>query len=775
MIVRLLYLLLGLFLQAILSLTTQVALAEGVAFTDSEVFMSVLINQQQHSTVLILRRNERLFAGAKDLRHWRLPLPDTSPVTLDGEDFYALDALAGLSYNFDESNQVLTIDASPNLFDTTLLNGMETDFSEPTLKSAGGFLNYDLSANNAQGHIKASGQLELGAFSHLGVGQSQILLQDIQRHTSAIRLNTTWTRDKPKQLASMRFGDAISGTSSWGGAVRFGGLQWATNFSMQPGYITFPQPSMSGEVALPSTVDLYVDGNLRMSQELPSGPFSIQDLPVMGSRGDVSLVLRDILGREQVITQPYYVAPRLLKQGLQNYSYELGFVRRKYGIKSNNYGQPLAVATHRQGITKQFTGEVHGELLGHQQTIGLGGVLLAPVAGVFSGSLAMSHSRKGLGGLLKFGIHHQSGFFSIGANTQLASQRFAKLGMEPEDILPSQISRIFANLSSNSLGNFSVNYVQQYLRNRNENKILGARYSRKVGSKGNLSLSMNRFLSGDAKTAFHLNLSMPLGNRIYTSINTSVQSGREKTSLRVSRKKLEGSGIGYTIIAGLDELDPHEVRLSMQNKFGNYALIANHSQGQNALSGNASGSVAILGGDAFLGRRINDSFAVVQVPGYSGVSVYSDNQFLGRTDNNGNVLVPGLHSYQKNSVRIEEDDLPFDAQIDAVQMDAVPYFRSGLLLKFPVKSSRGALLTVVLEDGEPLPVGAQVQIVGDNIVENELFPSGYRGEVYLTGLAASNRLRVTLQGQSCEFMVLFPETTELLPHLGTYTCIGVVS
>ena len=775
MIVRLLYLLLGLFLQAILSLTTQVALAEGVAFTDSEVFMSVLINQQPHNTVLILRRNERLFAGAKDLRHWRLPLPDTSPVTLDGEDFYALDALAGLSYNFDESNQVLTIDASPNLFDPTLLNGTETDFSEPTLKSAGGFLNYDLSANNAQGHIKASGQLELGAFSDLGVGQARILLQDIQRHTSAIRLYTTWTRDKPKQVASMRFGDAISGMSSWGGTVRFGGLQWATNFSMQPGYITFPQPSMSGEVALPSTVDLYVDDNLRMSQELPSGPFSIQDLPVMGSRGDARLVLRDILGREQVITQPYYVAPRLLKQGLQNYSYELGFVRRKYGIKSNNYGQPLAVATHRQGITKQFTGEVHGELLGHQQTIGLGGVLLAPAAGVFSGSLAMSHSRKGVGGLLKFGIHHQNSFFSFGANTQLASQRFAKLGMKPKEILPSQISRIFANLSSKTLGSFSVNYAQHDLRNRNEKKILRTTYSRKVGSSGNLSLSMNRFLSGDAKTAFYLNLSMQLGNRIHTSINTSAQSGREKTSLRVSRKKPEGSGIGYTITAGLDELDPHEVRLSMQNKFGNYALTASQSQGQNALSGNASGSVAFLGGDAFLGRRINDSFAVVQVPGYSGVSVYSDNKFLGRTDNNGNVLVPGLHSYQKNLVRIEEDDLPFDAQIDAVQMDAVPYFRSGLLLKFPVKSSRGALLTVVLEDGEPLPVGAQVQIVGDKIVENELFPSGYRGKVYLTGLAASNRLRVTLQGQSCEFMVLFPETTESLPHLGTYTCIGVVS
>ncbi len=134
---------------------------------------------------------------------------------------------------------------------------------------------------------------------------------------------------------------------------------------------------------------------------------------------------------------------------------------------------------------------------------------------------------------------------------------------------------------------------------------------------------------------------------------------------------------------------------------------------------------------------------------------------------------PSLRAYQKSTVRIEQADLPFDAQIDAVQLDAVAYFRSGLLLKFPVKRSRGALLTVVLENGEPLPAGAQAQIIGDNVEDNEVFPTGMRGEVYLTGLATSNRLRVTWREQSCEFMLPFPESTEPLPHLGTYICTGV--
>ena len=87
-----------------------------------------------------------------------------------------------------------------------------------------------------------------------------------------------------------------------GGGGALGGLQWATNFSTQPGYITFPQPGMSGEVALPSTVDLYVNDALRMSQEVPSGPFSIQDLPVTTGQGDARCCVATCLGAKQVIT-----------------------------------------------------------------------------------------------------------------------------------------------------------------------------------------------------------------------------------------------------------------------------------------------------------------------------------------------------------------------------------------------------------------------------------------------------------------------------------------
>ena len=761
------------FLLLLIMLTPSVSLAADTAIAADEILLDVFINQQRKDTVVLLRRDGRLFAGAEDLRRWRVRLPETNPLNHYGDDFYALDALEGLTYRLDKSTQTLAVQVPPSLFDATKVMGKETVFSAPSLAPPGGTLNYNVYASHSKGKTTTNGLLELRGFGSWGTAQTGILAKDLNDQASGIRLDTTWTRDQPMQLASLRLGDSISGASSWGGAVRFGGAQWATNFSLQPGFVTFPLPGISGEAALPSTVDLYIDSALRMRRQVPSGSFSIQDLPVPSGRGDARLVIRDILGREQIITQPFDTNSRLLKQGLHDYSYEVGFVRRDFGIDSNNYGRPMGVGTHRLGFTEQFTGEVHGELLSNQQTVGLGGVMILPATGVLSGSLAASHSDKGVGGLLRLGFRRQSRSFSFGMNTQFASQRFVKLGMQPEDLSPRQVSQAFVNLSTTGYGSFSARYTQQAFRDKEDKTIVSGSYVRKIGSVGSLSMSVMRFLSSNSGTAFSLNFSMPLGNQTSANISTSAKSGREQAQLQLGRSVPAGNGVGYRLVAGMGDSDVRQAELNMQNQVGSYTFGAAQASGQTAFSSSASGSVAFLGGNTFLSRRITDSFAVVQVPDYSGVGIYADNQLVARTDARGTALVPRLRAYQINTVRIEQADLPFDAQIDAVQLDAVPYFRSGLLLKFPVKRSRGALLTVVLENGEPLPAGALAEIIGDSDEENEVFPIGLRGELYLTGLGASNRLRVTSLEQRCEFILPYPESTDPLPYLGTYTCTRV--
>jgi len=94
-----------LLLLAMLTLTPPAALAEDPDHDADEVFMAVLINGQTQGTVVILRSDGRLFSGAQDLRRWHLRLPNTAPLTHYSENFFALDALAGLSYKFDESSR----------------------------------------------------------------------------------------------------------------------------------------------------------------------------------------------------------------------------------------------------------------------------------------------------------------------------------------------------------------------------------------------------------------------------------------------------------------------------------------------------------------------------------------------------------------------------------------------------------------------------------------------------------------------------------------------
>ena len=399
--------------------------------------------------------------------------------------------------------------------------------------------------------------------------------------------------------------------------------------------------------------------------------------------------------------------------------------------------------------------------------------MMLPAVGVVSGSFAASHSGKGAGGLLGLGFTRQSRSFSFGMNTQIASQRFIKLGMQFEKLAPRQRSQAFFSLATSDYGSFSVRYTQQAFRDKEDNEIVSGSYTRQLGRLGSLSMSVMRFLTGDTQTLFSLNFSMQLGNRTNANISSSVSPGAEEAQIQVGRNLPAGSGVGYRLIGGMGDSDIRQAELNLQNQIGIYSVGAAQSNGRESFRGSARGGVAFIGGSAFLSRPITDSFAVVQVPDYSDVGIYADNQLVARTDANGSALLPRIRPYQKNVVRIEQADIPLDAKIDRIQIEAVPNFRSGLLLRFPVKRSRGALVTVILENGEPLPAGALAKIVGDKDEENQVFPTGMGGELYLTGLAASNRLRVTWRKQSCEFNLPFPESTEPLPYLGTHTCTRV--
>jgi len=737
-----------------------------------EMWLAVSVNGQTSDGVALVlgEPRGRVWVSSTDLMSWHLPVPQARARSREGASYYPLDSLTGLSWRVDEPTQALLIEAPASLFDRIRVEGATSDYVPAPPPPLGGFFNYDTIVQSADGAPTANALLEGSLFGRAGAAVTRFVERYEDQAMHSVRLETTWTLDRPQSAASLRVGDSITGASRWwGGAVRFGGIQWASNFATRPGLITLPLPSVGGESALPSTIELYVNDALRLRENVQGGPFTVNDVPVVTGDGQIRLVVRDMLGREQVITQSYYASPRLLRPGLHEYSIEAGAIRENYGLANNDYGRPLLVGTDRFGFSERFTGEIHGELLTDQQTAGLAGGLLFPRVGVLSAALAGSHGEHGAGYLVSLGFERTARRFGFGANAQLASEDFTQIGVVPGETMPQLMGQLFANVALGRHGTLSFLDARQTFRNRPSVEILSARYGLDLRDFGHVSLSVLRTLGGRRDTLLGLNFTRSLGPARNASASVNSQAAGRSGQVQLQRSLPAGTGIGYRMRANAGETNGFYGAMAYQNDLGRYEIEAEQLQSALVARASVSGGVARLGGRTFASREIDSSFAVAQVGEEANVRIYRDNQLIGRTDADGYAILPGLRPYQDNLIRIEQADLPLDIEVDAMQVRAVPHYRSGVLLKFPVERSHGAVLTVVQESGEPLPVGATVQVAG----RTEPAPVGLRGEVYITRLGDQNHLRAVWKDRACEFDAAFARSDDPLPHLGTFTCKSV--
>lgn len=740
-----------------------------------EAWLDVHINGADKGIALVLvGHDDHVLVRAQDLQQWRIDHDDLVPVRHGNEDYYALSTLPGSHYRIEKSSGTLDLDVPATLFHVMQIQGVNRTRIKPAPSPFGAYLNYSLSmTGSGQSRFGTSGGalLDSGIFGPWGSLTASAVTRRLDGHNQTVRLDTTWIRDQPNSLSTFRLGDSISGASSWGRSVRFGGVQWATDFATQPQLITFPLPTLDSVAALPSTVDLYVNDVLRLRRHVAAGPFSIQDLPVVTGQGDIRMVVTDLLGREQVVQQPYYAGGGLLAPGLRDYSYDIGFERENYGLRSNQYGSWMAVGTERYGFTNHFTGGLHAELLRDQQTLGAGATMLLP-GGVLTAAVAGSHADEiGNGALMSLGFQHRGRGLSFGLRSQFTTNDFMQLGYTPWNRPPRQSSSAYLSVPTPGHGSLALNYTRQDYRGRSDVRLAGVSYSHSLGQLGYLSLSLIRFLTSEDDTLVSMIYTVPLGERSSTSLNAQSQSGNQQGNIQLQHSLPPGPGMGYRLQAGLGPGAPRQAGISLQNDMGTYDFDVAQNQSQTSYRVQARGSVALLDDRMFFSRNIGDSFAVVQVPGISNVRVYADNHMVARTNDDGYALIPRLRPYQENRIRIDQADLPLDTSIgaDGLKLKAVPYLHGALTLKFPVHRTHSALLTITVQGGAVLPAGAQVWMDGNATA----FPVGLHGEVYLTDLASTNHLHVTWRDQSCDLVLNYPNTTDPLPRLGPLSCLGV--
>src|SRR5436190_429095 len=272
---------------------------------------------------------------------------------------------------------------------------------------------------------------------------------------------------------------------------------------MRPDLITFPVPSVSGSAAVPSTVDVLVNGTTVRSGSVAPGPFEVPQVPVISGAGTVTTTVTDALGRQVTTELPFYASPTLLAPGLHTYSAEIGLVRRDWGTESNDYGDLAAAITYRRGLSTHLTVESHAEHTDGLSMGGLGGVMNIGDFALARLALAGSSWSGRTGGQIAAAIERTTPHYHLGTSIILASDDFGDIAALNDDPIPTRQLNANASVYLARIGSLGIAYTDvkrgSVIRARDlapgglslsspshgvfpeHSKLLTASYSRQVG------------------------------------------------------------------------------------------------------------------------------------------------------------------------------------------------------------------------------------------------------------------------------------------------------
>jgi len=708
-----------------------------------------------------------------------------------GMRFLPVAGFEGSEARFDPRRVRLDITLPPRYIKAQVRT-VRQEVEAPASSAVGMYADYDLAyqetADDGNGNGLFTALLKPSFFSSAGVLRNAVLYRHGDYDTDGdtdwndydddtaetaedgfIRLETTWVRDDPVRLRSLRLGDSILAPGMLGSAARFGGVQLATNFDTRPDLVTFPLPQVTGEALLASSVELYVDGQLAVSDEIASGPFRYNEIPVVTGAGQLSVVTRDLTGREQVVVTDFYASQRLLRKGLSEYSYSLGSLRNQYGVESHDYGDLFLSGFHRYGINEYLTIEGQLQASGDIGRAAAGMTWALPRVGVTSVGVGVSQADSADTGVETF-LAHEFRTRRYRANLTLrhSSQDYRQINDDGYVFRPRLFATVGGGINLDRYGSLSAAIGRREFHDEGADlNLVSMSYSNSIGRHWSL-VGYGSYLDGEnSDYTIGISVTRFLGQRRSANTDISLDDGELRARAEVRAYAPRGPGYGYRVAAGRQgDEDLWEADLAANTRVGRYRLESDHDESGVSWRASAAGSAAWIGGMPFLTREIRDAFAVVKVNGFEDVRVYLDNQEMGLTDASGRILLPGLRPFERNRVRIDLEDIPLDARIDRLETIVTPYAGAGVLADFPASESRDVMLRLLLPDGSAASQGGYVTLEG----ADERFPVGLAGSVYLRGVSDHQRALLHWQGRACRFMVRMPAGSGPVPDLGDVGC-----
>jgi outer membrane usher protein FimD/PapC len=238
-------------------------------------------------------------------------------------------------------------------------------------------------------------RLELGRQARSGV---VTVINDSEERLQVQMRATEWTQDAEGKDRDEETGDLFAASGDLGAGVNLGGVSFSKVFRIDPYFYRYPLASLSGQLSMPSEVEVYLDGMRVRTERLSPGEFELRNLSHSAGASVVTVVVRDPFGTERRIDYPFYFTDALLRKGLHEYSYNAGFLRHEFGAASNRYGDAAFSAFHRYGLTDAVTIGGRSEGGGGAVNIGPEAAVRLGAFGVLSASFSVSRDdRRGEG------------------------------------------------------------------------------------------------------------------------------------------------------------------------------------------------------------------------------------------------------------------------------------------------------------------------------------------------------------------------------------------
>jgi outer membrane usher protein len=740
---------------------------------DAQLYLQLLVNQMDTGKVVVVeQRAGQLYMPASDLQAIGMKLP--ASVTAE----VALDQLPGLHSEYDSQGQRLLLNVPPDWLPAQFLGNRQAYPRTEALTSFGAMLNYDLYLNDTDdsgtylaawnevrlfdtwGTLSNTGQYRRSFGANAGAGLSD----------GYLRYDTAWRYSDDESLLTYEAGDLVSGALPWSNSVRLGGVQLSRDFGVRPDLVTYPLPQFAGEAAVPSSVDLFINGFKSSSDNVQPGPYTLTNIPFINGAGEAVVVTTDALGRQVSTTVPFYVTSSLLQKGLSDFSVAAGTLRREYGQQDFRYGQGVTSGSLRYGVSDTFTLESHAEASSELTLGGVGGNVRLGSFGVLNSAFSQSRFDGRQGQQVSLGYQYSSQRYSLSYQRLERHEQYADLTLidSPYISLSKRSEQVTASLNLDSWGSLGAGYFDIRAADDSRTRLLNLTWNRPLWGNSSFYLSANREI-GDSNWAVQAQVVIPfdLDGSLSMSVERST-TGESRQRVNFSRAVPGPGGVGYNLgYAQGQGADYRQADLtwrlqSVQLQAGVYG-----SSDAETRWADASGSLVWMDKHVFAANRINDAFVVVSTDGYPKVPVRYENQWVGDTDESGRLLVPWASGYYRGKYEIDPLNLPANVLSPTVEQRVAVRRGSGYLLEFALARINAASIELVDEHNAPLPLGANVLHEQSGAVA----VVGWDGLVYLDTLAPQNTLRVTLGGgASCQVQFALPASSEQVPLIGPLVC-----